>query len=99
MAGGGRWPAGCQRQTANRQLPTVGVHGTAAGQDLMRNEMRPPQNPESAGVVGAAQPSLGPGLIFKPDEKYKIWAEVTNQRYKGQWVLRPGVAVDMSIGQ
>ena len=31
--------------------------------------------------------------------EYKIWAEVTNQRYKGQWVLRPGVAVDMSIGQ
>ena len=31
--------------------------------------------------------------------EYKIWAEVTNQRYKDQWILRPGVAVDMSIGQ
>ena len=31
--------------------------------------------------------------------EYKIWAEVTNQKYKGQWILRPGVAVDMSIGE
>ena len=31
--------------------------------------------------------------------EYKIWAEVTNQKYKEQWILRPGVAVDMSIGQ
>jgi|TARA_Y100000814_G_C12290058_1_gene388098 multidrug efflux pump subunit AcrA (membrane-fusion protein) len=31
--------------------------------------------------------------------EYKIWAEVVNQKYKNQWILRPGVAVDMSIGQ
>ncbi|MEL0097653.1 MAG: HlyD family efflux transporter periplasmic adaptor subunit [Planctomycetaceae bacterium] len=31
--------------------------------------------------------------------EYKIWAEVTNQKYKDQWILRPGVSVDMSIGE
>lgn len=31
--------------------------------------------------------------------EYKIWAEVSNQKYKGQWILRPGASVDMSIGK
>ncbi|MEC7566648.1 MAG: HlyD family efflux transporter periplasmic adaptor subunit [Planctomycetota bacterium] len=30
--------------------------------------------------------------------EYKVWAEVENQQYKGQWILRPGVTLDMSVG-
>ena len=31
--------------------------------------------------------------------EYKIWAEVQHQKYKGQWILRPGASVNMSIGE
>ena len=30
--------------------------------------------------------------------EYKVWAEVTNKKYKGQWVLRPGVTLSMTVG-
>ena len=30
--------------------------------------------------------------------EYKVWAEVENQQYKGQWILRPGITLDMSVG-
>ena len=30
--------------------------------------------------------------------EYKVWAEVTNRKYKGQWVLRPGVTLNMTVG-
>jgi hypothetical protein len=30
--------------------------------------------------------------------EYKVWAEVTNKKYKGQWVLRPGVTLNMTVG-
>jgi multidrug resistance efflux pump len=29
--------------------------------------------------------------------EYKVWAEVTNKKYKGQWVLRPGVTLNMTV--
>jgi multidrug resistance efflux pump len=30
--------------------------------------------------------------------EYKVWAEVTNKKHKGQWVLRPGVTLSMTLG-
>jgi multidrug resistance efflux pump len=30
--------------------------------------------------------------------EYKVWAEVANQKYKGQWILRPGVTLSMTVG-
>ena len=29
--------------------------------------------------------------------EYRVWAEVENQKYRGQWVLRPGATLDMQL--
>lgn len=37
--------------------------------------------------------------LVQPGGEYRVWAEVQNRRDDGQWVLRPGMEAEMTIGE
>jgi macrolide-specific efflux system membrane fusion protein len=37
--------------------------------------------------------------LVQPGGDYRVWAEVDNRRAEGQWLLRPGLEAEMTIGK